>query len=408
MKKIRPENRKHKDRPQPGQQSPFTVLRGGRDETGVPGRLLLAEATDTRMMGVTGLHLWFEADDESFHQLLYLDFEEYGFDDYISFYGDDENELTVNKANLFGALGGRWVRITLPEAVTLTQEASAFNIRDRFPLPEGIEEYRYLLEAEALTDPAALRAMMEKVSGKINTDFAAINYYLMRLCAMDYGAAAFLTADGKYTDVIRATVPSSLMRCASVALEEPGTYRSEALVEDDSVFYNVVAAMKVENRKVTSAELVSRSRISPWEASLILKKEEFVLCGKFFGDAEVLRDVIFDALYTSTENRHEVGTLYMVFRSNNDHVARRVYRLDADTTGMILVLDSGELVIAAYTPTQAALLETQVLFAMEKKGLYTDRFASYRFADPIIGAFLDSGFETFSEFVSYIQGAPEE
>ena len=91
----------------------FTLIKGGNESGFEQRRFVSAEITDTRLMGVVGLHIHWEVkeagDWNSFHQFFYFDAEEYGLDSYRSYRGEDEDEVENIIDSMFGGLGERWL-----------------------------------------------------------------------------------------------------------------------------------------------------------------------------------------------------------------------------------------------------------------------------------------------------------
>ena len=133
----------------------FTLIKGGNESGFEQRRFVSAEITDTRLMGVVGLHIHWEVkeagDWNGFHQFFYFDAEEYGLDSYRSYRGEDEDEVENIIDSMFGGLGGKMVALTEREALFLVhdcvRDAKMMGLR----LPEPREEYAPLLEPE-ITD----------------------------------------------------------------------------------------------------------------------------------------------------------------------------------------------------------------------------------------------------------------
>ena len=112
------------------------------------GLFVSAEATDTRLMGVTGLHMIRLKEGIPFHQFFLLDADEYNLDDYNSIYTDSEKDAGAIGTAMFGALGGKMVPVTEREAFFLVSQYMKRSLHLYQSLPEPAEEYMYMSEVE--------------------------------------------------------------------------------------------------------------------------------------------------------------------------------------------------------------------------------------------------------------------
>ena len=124
-----------------------------------------AYVTDTRLMGVMGLYIHWRLAQSSisfsdFHQFFYLDAEEFGFETYKSIYGNHVEEIAAVEQALIGGLGGRKIEITEQEARFLLCEYVQFNQSHGIPLPEGIDEYDFLIEEPPVLDQRQQHLLM--------------------------------------------------------------------------------------------------------------------------------------------------------------------------------------------------------------------------------------------------------
>ena len=100
-----------------------------------------AYVTNTRLMGVIGMHIHFKLPDnemlDDFHQFFYFDAEEYGFETYRSVVGNDQDKIKEIEGSLIGGLGGEKVSLNFEEAKAILHEYVLFNVTRNLPLPEG-------------------------------------------------------------------------------------------------------------------------------------------------------------------------------------------------------------------------------------------------------------------------------
>lgn len=68
------------------------------------------------------------------------------------------------------------------------QQYVDFNLRLKLPLPEGIEEYQFLLGPHITLDSDEALALMKKQSPVFTSEFQVIHYFLMRCFGRDFSA----------------------------------------------------------------------------------------------------------------------------------------------------------------------------------------------------------------------------
>ena len=402
-KKTSIEKKKH--------ESHLQVLEGGKKSEYSSDLFISAEATDTRLMGVVGLHTHYAFGEDHVHQFFYFDAEEYGLDDYTGFAtkeGEGESEIESIKTQMFGALGGKWVNLTENEALYLIGYYTAFNQERGIEFPEDITEYAWLIEAAASVPEEEAKGLMDKICVKLRSHYEIINYYLMRCCGQDLTAIRYLCTEEGMADVICPSSPATLFKNDITPAEGTHTYRAVSLVEEDDKFSTYVSIISVSKGKVTSARQVSVLPITNWEAGNILKKEEYVILFKYDGDKEKfneLMDLLFPAF---TQSSHPQGDLYVIYATDNSHVKRANYRLDEDTLSVVMALNTGELMIESHNPKSAGGTAGAISLATNETGRTPlEDLGSYHFGEPILGVFMESGFDSFSEFLE-LATSPDE
>ena len=375
------------------------------------GDFVSAEATNTRLMGVVGVHILRDQGSDTFHQFFYIDTEEYGLDDYQSFLGMTDEEAEKKKTELFGALGGDWKSITEKEALFLVRNATRINSRRKLPLPEGLDEYRPIIQSDVALTLSELAELWEKITIKPRNDYELINYYIMRMVASDSQGMRRLSA------------PRGDLRPINVS--NPGTLLRNEITKDDSTdknIYTCVSLMDIDkNYQLVESQieivdhLVKRFipkpplEISPWETSLILNQSEYLIYATIKDSSGAkdddkhfskLMSSIFDTL---TESEYDFGTLYMVLRKNNDHVRNKIYRLDHDTLGVVCHLYTDEVVIEGNDILHVETIEKMLLAASLVEKIDIEIKGRYKFPEPVLVRFIDSNLERFSDFLEYIQ-----
>ena len=394
--------------------SHLQLIDGGLKEAPVKGTFVLAEATNTRLMGVVGLHMHYKFGKDNIHQFFYFDAEEYGFDDYngiVTDNRDSEGRVESTKNHMFGALGGKWVKLTESEGLHLVGYYTAFNIDRQIEFPEGVEEYAWLVEAAGALAKEPLTTLMDKICIKPKSDYELVNYYLMRCCGQDLSAVRYLCTEEGMNDVIECSSPATLFKNEITDMDTPSCYRCESLVEENDNFSDIVTVIQIEDGKIASARRVSTLPISSWEASLILKRPEFIIHCYYDTDKDSFYTLMDNLFSSFTHSHHEQGDLYVIYSLDNFHVRTPHYRLDQDTVSVVMLLDSGELIVEGQDPAETATTATSI--AMGAKSLDQDgdgvrEGGSYQFPDPILGLFIDSGFDRFDEFLEFAQNNSDE
>jgi len=404
----------------------FTVIKGGGDYTVEPARRVFvsAEATDTRLMGVSALAILWEvyptagtdAGSYHFHQFFYYDAEEFGLDSYRSMRGDDKLALETMQKAMIGGLGGRNVRLTEREARWLVQAYVRGSREQGAELAEPVREYEFLLHDPILLSDKEKGFLWRKICCPLKSEYHILNYFVMRLTGHDRSAVRYLTdSDETCENALRAMKelspqPVTLYKSELVPhADESGTsYLSEAVLEDDDGYFLAVLEMtltddlNMNERKVSSFRVNSSFRISPEEAAMQMNRDEFITCY----DINAAPDV-FDAMFEIFSlgfmlTNHDNGRLFMEFNDNNDHVNKPVFKLHEDVHGLYYVSDFAQLIVAAYS--EAAITELEFNISHTPLAEMTQVAGRYKFRETVLYDFIDSGAEDFVTYVEDIKG----
>lgn len=382
------------------------------------GDFLMAEATNTRLMGVVGVHIKRNQGGKEFHQLFYLDFEEYGFDDYKSHLIQGEADffaLMQDLNELFGGLGGDWQEITEKEAVYLIKKAAALNIKYNEDYPEGDIEYLTILNATLNMTPEEKLSVLRKICLKPLSDYELVNYFIMRSVAMDMEGVDYLKADGIDFDLIKMSAPGTLCKNDIVPKDEilnplasTREYVSTSLIDEDDKFRLILSGIAVTGPKVTDFKVMTDMKVSVWEASIIIRQQEYsslyrISSGNNLESIAIIRNALKLIFQTATESVHRDGKLYMIFRDNNKHVDSPNYRLDHDTVAAIYSGGDGELVLAGYDLNNLHRVETIVEEVGKQTGVAINIIGRYVFPEATLGGFLADEYGQFSNYLDFIQ-----
>ena len=98
---------------------------------------------------------------------------------------------------------------------------------------------------------------------------------------------------------------------------------------------------------------------------------------------------------------HENGRLFMAFKHNNDHVNSRIFRLSNDVKGIYFLTNYGQLIVAAYNLSDIRYLENKLKTSPLAPFLIVT--AKYEFKEPVLFEFMQSDFEDFEDFLSFIK-----
>ena len=382
------------------------------------GEFLMAKATDTRLMGVVGVHIKRNQDGIEYHQLFYLDFEEYGFDDYKSHLiktEGDKLELIRDTNELFGGLGGKWHEITEKEAVYLIKSAAVLNQKYNEDYPDGDVEYLPILNAAIDMTETEQNAVLKKICLPSLSDYELVNYFIMRNVAMDMTGVDYLKANDMTFELIPMTVPGTLCKNDIVPKDEDFNplastreYVSTSLIDEDDRFRLILSEIAVTGPKVTGFRVISDMKISVWEASLIIRQQEYstlyqIKRSSDSGSITLIRNALRMIFLTSTESLHRDGKLYMVFRDNNKHVDSPNYRLDHDTVAAIYSGGDGEIVVAGYDLNNLRKVEIILEEIANKTGIPLVAIGRYVFPEATLGGFLADEYGQFANYLDFIQ-----
>lgn len=407
--------------------SNFTVIKGGGDVMNEPARrvFLSAEATDTRLMGVSALSiLWnvfpyADSDDGAyhFHQFFYYDAEEYGLDSYRSMRGDDKLALETMQKAMIGGLGGTNVRLTEREARYLVQSYVRGSRAMRAELAEPVQEYDFLLREPILLSDRENGFLWRKICTPLRSEVHILNYFIMRLTGHDLPAIRYLAASSQVAEdalsLMKTLCPLPVTLCKNelvphVSAEGKTSYLAEAVLEDDGGYSLAVLEMTLSDdrnmneRKVTSFAIHSSFRISTEEAAMQMNRDEFITCYDILVSPDLF-DAIFEVFSLGFMlTNHENGRLFMEFNANNDHVNKPIFKLHEDVHGLFYVSDFGQLVVAAYS--EEAIAEIEFNIAHTPLGNITESSGRYRSRETVFYDFIESGAEDFNVYMESILG----
>ncbi len=386
--------------------SDLKVLRGGLLDTAVTSRkdFVSAYVTNTRLMGVIGMHIHFKLPDnevlEDFHQFFYFDAEEYGFETYRSVLGDDADKIKEIEGSLIGGLGGEKIPLTFEEAKALLHEYVLVNVTRNLPLPEGLPEYRFLLEKDARLSEPERYILRGKQCVKLESENELINYFLMRCFGKDFTGASYLASPEVELDLFPDFKAATFLKNNIKRDPDDNALVSESLVEFDGKYHMTVTSIKADHMKVHEYERISAFQISSAEAAMLLARPEFITLYDVAEDLSGFDRRATELTANAMITKYDSGTLYMMFHPNNKHVDKTEYRLNEDVLGLYFLSDNGQLICAAYTIDDVLKLEWDLVRSPYRKRLAP--VEKYQFQEAVLYEFIQSGFPFFEEFVEAI------
>ena len=387
----------------------FTVIKGGAGAS-LPYRFIEGEVTDTRLMGVVGMHLHWdlpESDNSDIHFFFYFDVEELGLDQLAVYRGDDILAVQLACRTCFGGLGGKMVGIDEREARWLAHYFVEDTKKKGEMLPETLCEIDFMLEEPAELSEDEIFSLGRKMCTKLQTEYAVVHYFLMRLFGRDPGGAALLAEPGmdieKCKDIGIPGGATFLMNTISrqKILAGAVAFLSESLVEADDGHWMVFTEVTVRDGRVADAVLKTKFHVSSTEASLKLRRSEYVSVYEIKDDSGEFEECFAAFSVGTTATSHECGVLYMEFKPDNAHVEQPVFNLGDDIEAIYFVSEFGQLIVGAYSYEAIYSAERRIEASRLREFIYpTNR---YKFLDSVLYEFAQSGFDDFNEFVSSIQ-----
>ena len=386
----------------------FKVIKGGAAAALSSNRrkFLSGFITDTRLMGVVGLYIHWELSNtdsvSDFHQFFYFDAEEYGFETYKSLLGSDQEALTIMEQALIGGLGGNKVNVYEREATHLVQKYVKMNELLSIPLPDGKNEYEFLLEEPVVLSKSENEIMIDKLCTPIVSEYQLINYFLMRVFGRDFEAAAYLASDILPLEILPAEEGATLCKNSiEEFFDESGcSYLCESLIEYDGKYELIVSEINLEEGQVTGTKKRSSFFITSAEAAMMLNHPEFITVYEILTEMEDFLKRFSSLSVNSMQTLHENGRLYLEFNKNNDHVNRKVFRLNEDIHGLYYATDFGQLIIAAYSLNE--IHEIEKALGKSEVSSCVIPTAKYEFKEPILYEFIQSDFDDFTDFLDFL------
>jgi|LSQX01.1.fsa_nt_gb hypothetical protein len=390
----------------------FQVLPGGRSEHLFSDyRFVSGEITDTRLMGVLGMHLHWELPyptaEPNLHQYYYYDIEELGLETYRTYSGDDPIAVELASKNLFGGLGARMRPLSEREGRYLAAEFINETKRKKQMLPDEAVGLEFITRMPVFLTSEEHEELVEKMCTDIRSDYQLIHYYLMRIFGMDLKGASYLSAPAFLAEGGPQTFlpehATFLRNSIEEYVDEAGheSYLCESLVETENKHWLVISELETAAGRITGAKRKSAFEVSLYEASMLLSRWEYVTVYEILRDPDEF-DIEFTT-YTLGAMRtdHVNGEMFMQFKRDNSHVDQRVFNLSDDIDCLYYVTDFGQLILAAYSLEAIALIEDKLHRSPLSSAVFPT--ARYQFQEPVLYEFAQSDFDDFEEFLKVLK-----
>lgn len=381
----------------------FKLIEGGLPEKEhAEKEFVSAFVTDTRLMGqvAMGIHwkILDHPDAEDLYQFFSFDAEECGLDNYKSVWDGDVSALDYIRQTMIGPLGGEDIIISEKEARALFTYFYAMNKQRGFNFREGIHEFRFLIDNPVYLEKEESDALLGKMCTEITTDYQLVNYYIMRMVAKDYRAAAYLSAvpvdENLFSDLPLVTLLKNTIHSS-----EDG-YVSHSLVEYDGVYKILLTEIKTSNRKVLSCTRSTGLDVTYKEAALMMARPEFLTVYKILTGPEEFEEKPMVFKYNTMITEHDNGRMYMAFNKSNDHVNSREFIISGDIFGLYFITYSGEFIVAA--PGKASIIQMERDLLHSDIGAFLFPVGKFEFQEPVLLQFANSGLSEFEDFLEAI------
>ncbi|MCT4566277.1 MAG: hypothetical protein N4A68_18440 [Maledivibacter sp.] len=383
----------------------FKVIKGGGGKTVKPKyKFKKSFVTNTRLMGVVGMKIYWEMEDgKEYIQFFHLDFEEYGIDGFESLVDGTKEDIDFITSKMMGGLGGKFVRITKKESMYILNESFKVNIRNGESLCQDVEEYEFLLKPTTI-DKAGELKLWYKICEIIETDYQLVNYFIMRAVGFDKKGQNLLCIDGKVSGFDPTDKSFTLIKNTirpSHTKNGINYYNVESLIDLDKGYQLIISTIGVQptqyGLRVAYGSIENMMKISSIEAAFQLKKSEYILV---YSTEELIKlvEILDKEKPNAMQNIHQTGFLYTEFNPNNDHVKRPVYYLNGDIFAVYFITTENQLAVSTFSKEN--LLELRKYFGGASFQDLLELEGEFKTDTPLLYEFVHSGYEDFFDFLN--------
>ena len=387
--------------------------------------LAYCRATTSRLMGVVALKLtWYKAGDTSnrYHQIMHLDYSEYGIDEYLEFecepgredYAEVKEAVKTRWNNFINVIGEAPININAACMLRLIESALPLAAEGRqreYDTEENVEFRRYALRRldlmkEALaergisSDACSSIEAIDRVSVRNLGQYATINYFLMRLVDADFEAAAYLSdisedelrncllAEPGVQTLMRNSITRLGKRNSPNAPDKLRMYSCRLTTLAKNGYYHTSLNIWLGGGRtsrdavVADIDIGSMTRMSAYESAMQIVQPEYITV---FACKDTMLNG-FDARHIShlakaEQSPCENGWVYTIYNQTNTHVEKSEYRLGEDVYGYALLSIGGELILMSHNLTNISMLDDAAVFSMYSP--YLSVKGRYRLDNPI-------------------------
>lgn len=384
----------------------FKVIKGGGGKASKSKyKYIKGYITNTRLMGVVGMKLFWENEEgKEYIQFFHLDFEEYGIDGYESLIDGSQEEIDFISARMMGGLGGRFVKISKRESIYLINESYKINISNNEALPQGLEEYDFLLHSKINMNKDIEMKLWYKMCESIVNDFQVVNYFMMRAVGLDKKGQEYLSVKGEAKEFNPTDRCYTLIKNVvelSYSEQQINYYNVESLIDLDKGYQLIISKIGVKQTEkgpmVISAEVNNKMKISSIEATFQLKKSEYILVYSINELIEMV-EILDRDKPNSMQNIHETGFLYTEFNPDNDHVKNSIYYLNGDIYAVYFITTKNQLAVSTFS--EENLVEIRKYFKSRVFEGMLELEGEFKTDTPILYEFVHSGYEDFFDFIN--------
>lgn len=385
------------------------VIKGGPAYSinDAPKKFISAFVTNTRLMGVLVVYIHWQLNNDttpsSLHQFFYIEITEAGIETYRSVYGNNQKSLIEIELSMMGGLGGEKIGLTEKESYILIQKYASMTKDFGENLPTGIEEYGFLLDKEVEYTQAEENALFKKTCANITSAEQLINYFLIRYVSADFKATDFLSYKPLERDIIPSS-PSQILCLNKIEIHKDGnqniSYMCESLIEDNMQYRILVSELKLAGKLIASFENISDFPVSTAEAAMKLARPEFITVFEIMEGLESVRETISEMYPAALQKSTEMGSVFILFKNNNNHLKESFYRLNDDVKGIVYVTDEDQLVVVSYSLAQIQKFENEVQYSYFGNQIVA--LAKYEFKESIFYDFMQSSTGDFLHYMEYV------